>query len=248
MKTLEKSRAGLLAPPWPNHSPSRSERRERGRVTQKIEKKVIQAPIQFDPLASADTLPSVVSPLAVAGESHRDCIAQVMGALMMRPSMRCIIGTVIARVTAPCGTEMWQPVWLFHCWLMTADGVFLDPIRLHVDKALANNGLKLNGDGSSAISLGVAGPGQATSQTPSVTASLVYAPGQIYYDPGESHAAKVELLAFGPAAKHCWEAGGWSFLELQEGLERLELEEQRVHQLQGVERTDAHAIANGWKE
>jgi hypothetical protein len=217
-------------------------------VTQKIEKKAIQAPIQFDPLANAETLPSVVSPLVVAGESHRDCIAQVTGILVMRPSLRCVIGTVIARVTAPCGTGMWQPVWLYHCWLMTAEGAFLDPSRVHVEEALANNNLKLSGDGSSAISLGVAGPGQTTAQTPVITSSLVYAPGRIYYDPGESYEAKTELLAWSSAAHHCWQAGGWSFSEMQEGLERLTLEEQRVHQLQGVERMDAHAIASGWKE
>jgi hypothetical protein len=248
MTTLQKPRASFAAPSWPDHTTSRRERRERQRLTQRIGDKAAKAPIPFDPQAGASQLPIVISTLTVLGESQRDCIAQTLGALLMQPTLRCIVGTVLARVTAPTQDEMWQCVWLFHCWLMKPDGTFLDPSHDHVKEALAINDLELNGDGSAVISLQNVGPFQLCSATPSITSSLVYAPGRIYYDPGESHQNKTELLAWGAAARHCWKNGGWSYSELEEGLKRLDLEEQFVRQAQGVEQMDARAKANGWSE
>lgn len=217
-------------------------------MTRKIEKKAIQSPIAFDPLAGAAELPSVISPLVVEGAIQWDCVSQVLGVLALQPRLRCVIGSVLGRVTSPDGVDFWQPIWLYHCWLMTPEGAFIDPAREYVEQSLAGNNYTLAGDNFSSISLGVAGPGLACSATPQIKSSLVYAPGRIYYDPGETHENKESLLAWGSAAHQCWQVGGWTFSEMEEGLVRIELEHRHVQQLQGVKRMDAHAIANGWKE
>jgi len=74
--------------------------------------------------------------ITTLGREGLDCVAQVQGLLQLKPTWRAMIGTLLVycqddlQVTRP---SYWQRPWVFHCWLVDADGVIRDPAARNLD-------------------------------------------------------------------------------------------------------------------